>query len=187
MATVDPIAVDLVSFLNASPTNFHAVGNLMLPPDRSLWSITIDVRFLIPPLGIAKMDFFFHGVCYWFVDEAKKRLKEAGFTQLSEREDWVLKNGKKYFFTRNYSTIVAFAIGKKWVWLMSLLCASMTKDRRAKLNFGLLFDIECNDSYAIISCTWSIFGLQIRCWEWISHYWSAYRQPMPQSQACFKG
>ncbi|CAH9054660.1 unnamed protein product [Cuscuta epithymum] len=66
-------AADLVNFLNASPTAFHAV------------------------------------------DEAKKRLKSAGYQQLSEREDWDLKAGNKYFFTRNHSTIVAFAIGQKYV------------------------------------------------------------------------
>lgn len=66
-------AVDLVDFLNASPTAFHAV------------------------------------------EEAKKRLKCAGYQQVSEREDWDLKAGNKYFFTRNYSTIVAFAIGQKYV------------------------------------------------------------------------
>ncbi|KAL0464109.1 UNVERIFIED_CONTAM: putative aspartyl aminopeptidase [Sesamum latifolium] len=67
------VAVDLVEFLNASPTAFHAV------------------------------------------DEAKKRLRSAGYAQVSEREDWKLEAGKKYFFTRNHSTIVAFAIGKKYV------------------------------------------------------------------------
>ncbi|CAK9172552.1 unnamed protein product [Ilex paraguariensis] len=67
------VAADLVSFLNASPTAFHAV------------------------------------------DEAKKRLRSAGYEQVSEREDWSLETGKKYFFTRNHSTIVAFAIGKKYV------------------------------------------------------------------------
>ncbi|XP_051119030.1 probable aspartyl aminopeptidase [Andrographis paniculata] len=49
------------------------------------------------------------------VDEAKKRLSSAGFEQLSERKDWKLEPGKKYFFTRNHSTIVAFAVGKKYV------------------------------------------------------------------------
>uniref|UniRef100_A0A0C9S8A4 TSA: Wollemia nobilis Ref_Wollemi_Transcript_11892_1847 transcribed RNA sequence n=1 Tax=Wollemia nobilis TaxID=56998 RepID=A0A0C9S8A4_9CONI len=48
------------------------------------------------------------------VDEAKRRLKEAGYEQILEREDWNLKPGGKYFFTRNYSTIVAFAIGHKY-------------------------------------------------------------------------
>jgi Aminopeptidase I zinc metalloprotease (M18) len=42
-------------------------------------------------------------------------LKEAGFIHISEREQWELENGGKYFFTRNHSTIVAFAIGKKFV------------------------------------------------------------------------
>ncbi|KAL3502154.1 hypothetical protein ACH5RR_036603 [Cinchona calisaya] len=67
------VAADLVDFLNASPTAFHAV------------------------------------------EEAKRRLKSEGYLQILEREDWELEAGKKYFFTRNYSTIVAFAIGKKYV------------------------------------------------------------------------
>lgn len=49
------------------------------------------------------------------VDEAKKLLKESGFVQVSESDNWNLEAGKRYFFTRNYSTIVAFAIGKKYV------------------------------------------------------------------------
>ncbi|XP_038999307.1 probable aspartyl aminopeptidase [Hibiscus syriacus] len=49
------------------------------------------------------------------VDEAKKRLQEIGYEQVLEREDWKLEAGKRYFFTRNHSTIVAFAIGKKYV------------------------------------------------------------------------
>ncbi|KAJ4766633.1 hypothetical protein LUZ62_077008 [Rhynchospora pubera] len=73
MAAIDPVTLDLVDFLNASPTAFHAV------------------------------------------DEAKRRLKEAGFVQISEREQWEIEEGGKYFFTRNHSTIIAFAIGKKYV------------------------------------------------------------------------
>ncbi|ONK73050.1 uncharacterized protein A4U43_C04F26620 [Asparagus officinalis] len=49
------------------------------------------------------------------VDEAKKRLKATGFEHVSEREDWSLEVGKKYFFTRNHSAIVSFAIGKRYV------------------------------------------------------------------------
>ncbi|XP_052182254.1 probable aspartyl aminopeptidase isoform X2 [Diospyros lotus] len=67
------VAADLIDFLNASPTAFHAV------------------------------------------EEAKKILKNAGYEQISERKDWSLEAGKKYYFTRNHSTIVAFAIGKKGV------------------------------------------------------------------------
>ncbi|GAV68233.1 Peptidase_M18 domain-containing protein [Cephalotus follicularis] len=49
------------------------------------------------------------------VDEAKKRLRNAGYEQVSEREDWKLEAGKKYFFTRNHSTLIAFAIGHKYL------------------------------------------------------------------------
>lgn len=49
------------------------------------------------------------------VDESKRLLREVGYEQVSEREDWNLEAGKKYFFTRNHSTIVAFAVGKKYV------------------------------------------------------------------------
>ncbi|XP_040988851.1 probable aspartyl aminopeptidase [Juglans microcarpa x Juglans regia] len=70
---VSQVVSDLIDFLNASPTAYHAV------------------------------------------DEAKKQLRSAGFEQVSEREDWKLEAGKRYFFTRNHSTIVAFAIGKRYV------------------------------------------------------------------------
>lgn len=67
------MALDLLDFLNASPTAFHAV------------------------------------------DEAKRRLTAAGFLHLSERDHWQLQTGSKYFFTRNHSTIIAFAVGNKYV------------------------------------------------------------------------
>ncbi|KAF3512260.1 hypothetical protein F2Q69_00002545 [Brassica cretica] len=72
MANTTSLVSDFLSFLNASPTAFHAV------------------------------------------DESKRRLRHAGYEQISERDDWKLEAGKKYFFTRNYSTIVAFAVGKKY-------------------------------------------------------------------------
>ncbi|KAH7415901.1 hypothetical protein KP509_14G065100 [Ceratopteris richardii] len=46
------------------------------------------------------------------VHEAKSLLKAAGYEQISERSDWHLTKGGKYFFTCNHSTIIAFAIGK---------------------------------------------------------------------------
>ncbi|MCJ1336179.1 hypothetical protein MMC09_001455 [Bachmanniomyces sp. S44760] len=65
---------DFVTFLNSSPTPFHAV------------------------------------------DSSKQRLLKAGFKEIKEREAWAstCKPGGKYFVTRNTSTLVAFAIGKKW-------------------------------------------------------------------------
>lgn len=65
---------DLLSFINASPTPFHAVLSI------------------------------------------KQHLEQAGFERLEEKESWSdrCKPGGKYFLTRNASTILAFAIGKKW-------------------------------------------------------------------------
>lgn len=47
------------------------------------------------------------------VAEASKRLEQAGFEKLSERAEWRIKRGGKYFFTRNGSSIVAFIVGKQ--------------------------------------------------------------------------
>lgn len=46
--------------------------------------------------------------------EAKRQLVAAGFHLLNENEEWDLKPGGRYFFTRNMSSLVAFAIGEKW-------------------------------------------------------------------------
>jgi len=45
------------------------------------------------------------------VAASKKRLLEAGFTFLSERDNWDLTAGGKYFFVRNDTTVVAFTVG----------------------------------------------------------------------------
>ena len=48
------------------------------------------------------------------VYEAAQRLERVGFKKISEKEDWKLKKGGKYYFTRNGSSIIAFVIGKKY-------------------------------------------------------------------------
>ena len=47
------------------------------------------------------------------VAEAKRQLLAAGFHLLNENEEWDLKPGGRYFFTRNMSSLIAFAIGEK--------------------------------------------------------------------------
>uniref|UniRef100_A0A2P2LC77 aspartyl aminopeptidase n=1 Tax=Rhizophora mucronata TaxID=61149 RepID=A0A2P2LC77_RHIMU len=47
--------------------------------------------------------------------EAKRQLIAAGFELLNEKDVWELKPGGRYFFTRNMSCLVAFAIGEKYV------------------------------------------------------------------------
>lgn len=53
---------------------------------------------------------------YHAVQVAKTLLTTAGFVEISDRHDWAntLENGKKYFLTRNGSSIVAFGIGSNW-------------------------------------------------------------------------
>eukprot|EP00775_Hariotina_reticulata_P004980 gene4980-5222_t len=51
---------------------------------------------------------------YHAVEEASRRLLAAGFTHIAEKDAWNLKPGGRYFFTRNMSTLVAFAIGKQY-------------------------------------------------------------------------
>lgn len=46
--------------------------------------------------------------------EAKRQLLAAGFHPLNENEEWDLKPGGRYFFTRNMSSLIAFAIGEKY-------------------------------------------------------------------------
>ncbi|PBP26546.1 aspartyl aminopeptidase [Diplocarpon rosae] len=53
---------------------------------------------------------------YHAVHSAIKRLTAAGFTEIKERDSWsaTLQAGGKYFLTRNSSSIVAFAVGRRW-------------------------------------------------------------------------
>lgn len=49
--------------------------------------------------------------CFHAIDEIKKMLVEAGYTQLRECETWSLTKGGKYFTIRNNSSVIAFHIG----------------------------------------------------------------------------
>ncbi|CAL9081672.1 unnamed protein product [Musa textilis] len=46
--------------------------------------------------------------------EAKRQLIEAGFHLLNENDEWDLRPGGRYFFTRNMSCLVAFVVGERY-------------------------------------------------------------------------
>ena len=48
------------------------------------------------------------------VDAVKKQLKDAGFTELSERDNWDIKPSGSYFVERNGSSLIAFTVGAKY-------------------------------------------------------------------------
>lgn len=46
--------------------------------------------------------------CFHVIENAGEMLREKGFCELKEKEEWKLKPGKGYFVTRNDSSLIAF-------------------------------------------------------------------------------
>uniref|UniRef100_A0A7N0RIU5 Aspartyl aminopeptidase n=1 Tax=Kalanchoe fedtschenkoi TaxID=63787 RepID=A0A7N0RIU5_KALFE len=90
---------------------------LGLDPARPKEKSTNIFKQSVGSLVVSEIIDFLNGspTAFHAVDKARKRLEAAGYERISEKDDWKIEAGKKYFFTRNFSTIIAFAIGKKYV------------------------------------------------------------------------
>lgn len=60
------------------------------------------------------IDFLQNSPCSFLaVENAENKLKEKGFVCLNNIEKWELKEGGRYYITRNGSTLISFIIGKE--------------------------------------------------------------------------
>ncbi len=105
------LASELVSFCNYAWTPFHAVEEA----SRRLLAAGFQVR----GGGALRPDLISTGI---FCVPGEVRSLSHAITSttvhhhrrhqhLSERGEWSIERGGKYFFTRNFTTIVAFAVG----------------------------------------------------------------------------
>ncbi|KAK1971519.1 aminopeptidase I zinc metalloprotease [Colletotrichum sublineola] len=90
----------------------------VLRPLHSHARFSTSARAMAPPAAALDFVDFVNAspTPYHACATAAARLEKAGFRKIKERDSWnsVLHPGGKYYLTRNGSSIVAFAIGKKW-------------------------------------------------------------------------
>ncbi|KAG6483447.1 hypothetical protein ZIOFF_060094 [Zingiber officinale] len=97
------IVGDLLDYLNESWTQFHATGE---SSNSSILLAIICSYVLIPLISFS--------IAFFPLAEAKRQLIAAGFRLLNENDEWDLQPGGRYFFTRNMSCLVAFAVGEDY-------------------------------------------------------------------------
>lgn len=51
--------------------------------------------------------------CFHVIENVKKQLTEQGFEELCENKNWQIKEDRKYFVTRNLSSVIAFKVPTK--------------------------------------------------------------------------
>ncbi|GER40921.1 aspartyl aminopeptidase [Striga asiatica] len=112
---------DLLDYLNESWTQFHATGVSKRYEDRgedSVLACALENKVSLEQdqsaYNVMSYGKLLNSNGLWNKAEAKRQLVAAGFRLLNENEEWELKPGGRYVFTRNMSSLVAFAIGEKY-------------------------------------------------------------------------
>ncbi|MDD3339077.1 MAG: M18 family aminopeptidase [Lachnospiraceae bacterium] len=86
--------------------------------------------------------------CYHVVSNVKAMLEQAGFVELREEAAWNIESGKKYYVTRNGSSLVAFQIPEKdWGGFMISAAHSDWPSFKIKENA----EIEVSKSYTCLN------------------------------------
>ena len=104
------VAQGMLDFINASATQYHAVGEFC----PYLYSWTTGAVSTIESLAYISGPAAMLLTTISCSEEASRLLSKAGFQRLSETAEWKLKTGGRYYFTRNLSTLVAFAVGSSF-------------------------------------------------------------------------
>lgn len=71
--------------------------------------------------------------CFHTVANVKEELRENGFIELKEAEKWVIEENKKYFVTRNGSSVIAFKMPNVQEYEGFAICASHSDSPSFKL------------------------------------------------------
>ena len=74
-----------------------------------------------------------HPSVYHVIEGQRRILLEAGYEQLLESQHWTLREGGKYFLTRNHSALIAFQLPKKR-FRVFMLMASHSDSPALKVN-----------------------------------------------------
>jgi len=83
--------------------------------------------------------------CFHAIKTIKEELNENGFEELVESKKWNIQKGKKYYVTRNSSSIIAFKIGEELDNYSFNIIASHSDSPTFKIKEN--FEIEANKKY----------------------------------------
>lgn len=83
--------------------------------------------------------------CFHAINTIKEELNENGFIELFESKKWNIEKGKKYYVTRNSSSIIAFKVGKELDNYSFNIIASHSDSPSFKIKEN--FEIESSKKY----------------------------------------